>query len=122
MRALMYKRVRGAPAWVASAVLLASAAAGCRHDPRGGELHAQKAVRARWGEGLRAQTEKLARGESILPPDDVIVGIEGTLVRDLLTANLPFQAAVDKYQITLLQAEVTFRGSPLISLTGTVAP
>jgi hypothetical protein len=73
-------------------------------------------------EGLRAQTEKLSRGESILPPDDVLVGVQDSLVRDLLAANLPFEAAVDEYHIRLLQAEVTFRGSPLISLTGTAAP
>jgi hypothetical protein len=52
----------------------------------------------------------------------VVVGVEDSLVRDLLTANLPFEAAVDEYQVRLVQAEVTFRGSPLISLTGTVAP
>src|SRR5262245_52544800 len=103
MRTLMHKRRPAAGASAAALVLLASAAAGCRHDPRGGELHAQKAVLSREVEGLRAQTEKLARGESILPPDDVIVGIQDSLVRDLLSANLPFQAAVDKYQITLTQ-------------------
>ncbi|HET9317157.1 MAG TPA: hypothetical protein VFQ51_16305 [Vicinamibacteria bacterium] len=114
----MDNRSRGA-ALAASLALLAAA---CRHDPRGGELHAKKVVLAREVEGLRAQTEKLSRGESILPPDDVIVGVQDSLVRDLLAANLPFEAAVEKYQIRLLQAEVTFRGSPLISLTGTAAP
>jgi hypothetical protein len=121
MRALMHKQSRAIPLAGAGLVVLA-AAFGCRHDPRGGELHAKKVVLAREVEGLRAQTAKLSRGESILPPDDVVVGVEDSLVRDLLTANLPFEAAVDEYQVRLLQAEVTFRGSPLISLTGTVAP
>jgi hypothetical protein len=109
-----------AAAW--AALVLAAGPTGCGHDPRGGELHARKVVLAREVEGLRAQTEALARGESILPPDDVVVAVQDSLVRDLLAANLPFEASVDQYRIRLLGAEVSFRGSPLISLTGTVAP
>jgi hypothetical protein len=105
-----------------AALLAAAAAGGCRHDDRGGELHAQKVVLSREVEGLRALAERLERGESVLPPDDVVVVVEDALVRDLLTANLPFETEVDKYAIRLLRAEVTFRGSPLITLEGSVTP
>jgi hypothetical protein len=116
----MHSGSRLAPVAAASLVLLAEVASGCRRDPRGGELHAQKVVLGREVEGLRVLADRLARGESILPPDDVKVVIEDSLVRDLLTANLPFEASVDKYQIRLLRAEVTFKGSPLIVLEGSV--
>ncbi len=116
----MHKRSRDAlAAWL---VLTALVGPGCRHDPLGGELHAKKVVLAREVEGLKAQAVKLERGESILPPDDVLVGIDASLIRDLLAANLPFEAPVEKYQIRLLRAEVTFRGSPLIALEGSAAP
>jgi hypothetical protein len=106
----------------ATVALAAALAAGCRHDERGGELHAQKVVLAREVEGLRAIADRLGKGESILPPDDVVVVVEDVLVRDLLTANLPFQTEVDNYGIHLQRAEVTFRGSPLIALEGSVTP
>jgi hypothetical protein len=117
----MNQRLRARLLTAASLVALASAVAGCRHDPRGGELHAQKVVLAREVEGLRELAARLQRGESVLPPDDVVVVIEDALVRDLLTANLPFETTVDKYEIRLSRAEVTFRGSPLITLQGSVA-
>src|SRR5262245_32329019 len=117
----MYRRTRDAPL-VAAVLVLQAAAPACRHDPRGGELHAQKVVLAREVEGLRTQAERLARGESILPAEDVLVGIDDSLVRDLLASNLPFEASVDQYQIRLVRAQVTFRGSPLIALEGSVAP
>jgi hypothetical protein len=102
--------------------LLTAVLGACRHDPRGGELHAQKVVLSREVEGLRELARRLDRGESILPANDVVVAIDDSLVRDLLAANLPFEAEADKYRIRLTQAEVTFRGSPLLSLQGTVAP
>jgi hypothetical protein len=117
----MHNRSASAPL-AACLVLIVLSGSACRHDPRGGELHAKKVVVAREVEGLRAQAAKLARGEPILPPDDVLVGIDASLIRDLLTANLPFEAPVDKYQIRLVRAEVTFRGSPLIALEGSAAP
>jgi hypothetical protein len=101
---------------------LALAAGGCRHDERGGELHAQRVVLEREVEGLRTLAGRMERGESILPPDDVVVVVEDALVRDLLTANLPFETEVDKYQIKLLRADVTFLGSPLLTLEGSVTP
>jgi hypothetical protein len=112
----------GGARFAAAALLLVSAAAGCQRDPRGGELHATRVVLAREVEGLRAIANRAARGEAILAPDDVVVVIKDSLVRDLLTANLPFEAQVDKYQISLQRAEVTFRGSPLIALEGSVKP
>jgi len=121
MRASMRRRFGGGRL-AAAAVLLALAAGGCRHDERGGELHAQKVVLQREVEGLRGLADRLERGESVLPPDDVVIVVEDGLVRDLLTANLPFETTVDKYKIRLLRADVTFRGSPLITLEGSVTP
>lgn len=117
----MPTRIRRLPPAVLLGAVVAAAVA-CRHDPRGGQLHARKVVLSREVEGLRELAARLDRGESVLPPDDVVVAIDDALVRDLLGANLPFEAAVDTYQVRLTQAEVTFRGSPLISLQGTVAP
>jgi len=118
----MYSRFRGLRLAALSGALLAPCALACRHHDRGGELHAQRVVLTREVEGLRVLADRLERGESILPPDDVVVVVEDALVRDLLTANLPFETTVDKYRIHLLRAEVTFRGSPLITLEGTVTP
>lgn len=121
MPASMHKRLRGATCAAAGVLLLLAPVAGCRHDPRGGDLHAQKVVLQREVEGMRDLAARAARGESLLAPDDVVVVIQDSLVKDLLTANLPFETQADKYQVRLLRAEVTFRGSPLISLDGSVA-
>lgn len=121
MRMLMHNGTGRARMPALGLGLLSAVLGACRHDPRGGELHAQKVVLSREVEGLRELAARLDRGESVLPPDDVVVAIDDALVRDLLAANLPFETAVDAYRIRLTQAEVTFRGSPLISLQGGVA-
>jgi hypothetical protein len=115
MLAFMHGRRRVAPV-----LALLALAAGCGRDERGGELHARKAVLSREVEGLRGLAARLERGESILAPDDVVVVVEDSLVRSLLAANLPFEADVDQYRIRLLRADVTFQGSPLIALEGSV--
>jgi hypothetical protein len=100
---------------------LACAACGAQNDGRG-ELHAQKVVLAREVEGLRELAARLEAGGSAVPPDDVLVAVDEVLVRDLLEAQLPFQAEVDAYRVRLEHASVSFRGSPLITLEGRVAP
>lgn len=106
---------------IAVAALLAAAACSAKSDGSG-ELHAQKVVLAREVEGLRELVARLEGGGTAVDPDDVLVAVEESLVRDLLEAQLPFQTEVDAYRVRLDHAEVTFRGSPLITLQGRVAP
>jgi hypothetical protein len=70
---------------------------------------------------MRAAAARLERGEAILPPDGVVVAISDTLVQRLLVAQLPFEVEVDAFVVRLDQAEVAFKGSPAVTLTGRVA-
>jgi hypothetical protein len=100
---------------------LALAALGCRSRfEGGGELRAQKVLLQREVEGLRASVARLERGEPVLPQGDVAVAVADALVRDLIRAQLPFRAEVDRFHVALEDAEVRFRGSPTIELRGTV--
>jgi hypothetical protein len=98
-----------------------AAACGGRFEG-GGHLRAQKVVLLREVEGLREVVARLERGEPMLPVDDVAIGIEDTLVRDLIAAQLPFDADVDRYHLSLKAAEVHFRGSPAVRLRGVLTP
>ena len=114
-----------ARAWLCSAwscaALLAAAAAGCRNELEGGgELRAQRVELQREVDGLREAVAALERGESLLPPSDVAVGIDDRLLRDLIAAQLPFEIEVDRFHVSLTEAEVQFRGSPLVKLRGCV--
>jgi hypothetical protein len=110
------------PIPIASVLVAALGAGGCSRASDGsGDLHAQKVVLQREVEGLRELVGRLETGGSAVPADDVLVAVEDTLVRDLLEAQLPFETEVDAYRVRLSRAEVTFRGSPLIALEGTVA-
>lgn len=104
----------------AAAVLLAVAA--CRRDKGEGELHARLSALERETDGLRASVQKLERGEPILPPDAVAIGISQSVVKDFLTAQLPFEADADKFRVKLTQGEATFLGSPAVNLTGSIWP
>lgn len=86
----------------------------------GGDLRARKVVLKREVEGLREIVGRLERGEPMLPKDDLAVSIGGDLVRDLLTAQLPFEMDVDRFHLKLSQADVLFRGSPVVKLRGTL--
>ena len=97
---------------------LATAAA-CRSAPDGGgELHARKVVLEREVESLREIAARLERGESMLPADDIGIGIDDTLLRDMIHAQLPFDADIGAYHLQLRDVEVTFRGSPLVRMRG----
>ena len=87
-----------------------------------GVLHARRAVVQREVDGLRAVVERLEKGDAFLPEGDVAIAIDDTLVRDLLAAQLPFEVDVDRFRVHLDRAEMTFRGSPLVTLEGTIAP
>jgi hypothetical protein len=69
-------------------------------------------------EGYREAAARLERGEPVLPKEDLAIAISDALVRDLIGAQLPFEADVDRFHISLKTAEVKFRGSPVVELTG----
>jgi hypothetical protein len=72
-------------------------------------------------DGLRDMAAKMDRGEPVIPMADVAVAIDETLVRDLVAAQLPFEAEVDRFRVSLSRAEVLFRGSPSVRLDGGLA-
>lgn len=94
---------------------------GCRGDPGAGALHARKVVLEREVEGLRATAARLEEGEPVLPLEDVVVGIDETLVGELIAAQLPFEIEVDRYRVWLDRAQASFSGSPLVTLQGGIA-
>jgi len=84
----------------------------------GGDLRAQKVVLQREVDGLRESVARLEKGQPILPLDDVVIAIDDTLLGDLITAQLPFEMEVDRFHLSLTEAEVQFRGSPIVRLRG----
>lgn len=94
---------------------------GCGGSKDGGRLHAQRKALEREVGGLRAVAGRLERGDPALPEGDVVVAIGDELVRELLTAQLPFEVQTEKLHIRLQRAEVRFRGNALVVLQGTVA-
>ena len=110
--------------WLAAsvAVTLAGTAAGCRGKQGGGSLHAQQVALEREVSGLRERVGKLERGEPIMPEEAVVAAISEVVVKDFLTAQLPFELEVQSFKISLNQAEAHFAGSPVVNLTGTLSP
>ena len=104
--------------FVVSALVVCAAPA-CRSKfEGGGDLRAQKVVLQREVEGYREAAARLERGDPVLPKEDLAIAISDALIRDLIAAQLPFEADVDKFHIALRTAEVKFRGSPVVELTG----
>jgi hypothetical protein len=98
---------------------LALAAVGCGgRFEGGGELRARRVVLQREVDGMREVVARLERREPMLPEHDIAVAIEDDLVRDLISAELPFDADVDRYHLSLRKAEVAFRGNPMVRLHG----
>jgi hypothetical protein len=107
----------------AGVVACAIAAAGCQDRYKGGgELHAQKVVLQREVEGLRAIVSRLERHEPMLPAGDVVVAIDESLLQNIIAAQLPLDADVDRYHLRLSGVDVTFRGSPIVRLKGALHP
>ena len=105
--------------WWALVPALALSALSCHgRFEGGGDLRAQKVVLQREVDGMRAVVARLERGEPMLPLDDVAIAIDDGLVRDIIGAQLPFEADVDRFHLTLKEAEVHFRGSPVVRLRG----
>jgi hypothetical protein len=87
----------------------------------GGDLRAQKVVLKREVEGLRESVARLEKGEPILPFEDVAVAIDDVLLRDLISAQLPFEMDVDRFHVSLTEVEAQFRGSPIVRLRGVLS-
>ncbi len=98
---------------------LAAVACGSRFEG-GGDLRAQRVVLQREVDGIRAVVGRLEQGEAMLPLDDVAIAIDDAFVRDIIGAQLPFEADVDRFHLTLKEAEVHFRGSPVVRLRGSL--
>jgi len=84
----------------------------------GGDLRAQKVVLKREVDGLHEAVARLEKGQPILPVDDVAIAIDDTLLQDLIAAQLPFEMDVDRFHLSLTEAEAHFRGSPVVRLRG----
>jgi hypothetical protein len=113
----MISRVAGTA--LVAALVLAAAACGGKSDS-GGALHAQQVVLTREVDGLREVVARLERHEPMLPAGDVALAIDDSLLRDIIAAQLPFEVDVDRYHLSLKEAEVIFRGSPVVRLRGTL--
>lgn len=95
------------------------AVSGCARGSGGsGELHAQKAALEREVKGLRESVAISERHEPLLPPGDFAVGIDESLLRGMIAAQLPFEGDAAGYHVTLTEAEVLFRGAPTVRLHG----
>lgn len=105
---------------LAPVLALVLSACGSRFEG-GGDLRAQKVVLKREVEGLREVVARLEKGQPILPVDDVAVAIDDTLLRDLITAQLPFEMDVDRFHLSLTEVEAQFRGSPIVRLRGVLS-
>jgi hypothetical protein len=100
---------------------LAYAGAACDNRFEGaGELRAAKASLQREVEGLRETVTRLERHETMLPLEDVAIAVEGALIRDIIDAQLPFDADIDIYHLRLSRADVTFQDSPILHLGGSL--
>jgi len=64
---------------------------------------------------------RLNRGEPILPPTDVVVGISDATVQDILAAQLPFEAEAKGFAVSMREARLRFQGAPGITLLGTIS-
>jgi len=110
-----------APLFLGAGVL-ASLASGCKKDEGQGQLHAQQAALEREAEGLRTTLAKLEKGEPILPEDAVVISVSEDVIKEFLSAQLPFEVAADKFKVKLSEGEALFRGSPAIRMKGSIWP
>ena len=99
------------------------AIAGAACDGRVEESSALRATKASLQhevDGLRDAVTRLERNETVLPPGDVAIAVEGALVRDIINEQLPFDADFDNYHLHLSRVEVTFQNSPILHLGGSL--
>ncbi len=100
--------------------VLAATVVGCAADKGGGELHAKKVLLEGEVKGLRESVAKLDRGEPLFPEDALLVSIAEGVVKDFVDAQLPFTVELESYRIELKSGTAAFRGSPTVSLAGTI--
>jgi hypothetical protein len=114
--------VAGRGGWqaVAAACVLGATAPGCAPDKGAGELHAAQVLLEREVKGLRASVAKLDRGEPLFPEEAVVVSIAEDVVKEFVNAQLPVTIELDHFRIELKEAKATFRGTPSVTLTGTI--
>jgi hypothetical protein len=84
------------------------------------ELRAQKVALEREVEGLRTTVARLERHETLLPPNDVVVAVADTLIRDVIAAQLPFDADVEQYKVHLVKVDVIVEASQVVRLRGSL--
>jgi len=85
-----------------------------------GQLRARKVILQREVAGLRGLMADLDGNRALIPPDDVVVAIDGAFVREVIDAQLPFDADVNAYHLRLTRADVRFQESPVVTLGGTL--
>jgi hypothetical protein len=114
--------VTGRGAWTAwgAACLLGGCAAGCAADKGAGELHAAQVLLEREVKGLRESVAKLDRGEPLFPEEAVVVSIAEDVVKEFVAAQLPVTVQLDHFRVELRDAKATFRGTPSVTLSGTI--
>jgi len=105
----------------AVACVLSGLVAGCGANKGDGELHAKVSVLEREVKGLRASVAKLESGEPILPEEAVVVAIAEAVVRQFIDAQLPFVIEVESFRIEMKGAQASFKGSPSVTLEGSIA-
>jgi hypothetical protein len=96
-------------------------ASGCGADKRAGDLHARQAVLEREVKGLRESVDKLERGEPLFPEEAVVVALAESVVQEVVSAQLPFAVELESYKVDLTHVQASFKGSPSVSLTGSIA-
>ena len=105
---------------LACLLLSAVAGSGCHRDQGGGELHAKRVLLERDVKGMRASVAKLERGEPLFPEDAVLVSIDENVFKDFVDAQLPLTVDLESYHVELKSAKATFRGTPTVTLNGTI--
>jgi hypothetical protein len=106
-----------------AALASAVAASGCKDKYAGGsELHARQVVLRREVEGLRKVVARLERQEPMMPQGDASIAITDSLVREIIAAQLPLDADVDRFHVRLQDVDVVFRGNTVVRLHGTLHP
>ncbi len=100
--------------------VLGGLSAGCGASKGAGELHAKQVVLEREVKGLRASLARLERGESIFPEEAVVVSIAEGVAKEFVNAQLPIAVELEQFNIDLTHVEARFRGSPSVTLTGSI--
>ena len=103
-------------------VLAGLAAFGCGGgDQRAGALHARRVLLDREVKGLRESVARLEKGEAVFPEEAVVISIAEGVVKEFVDAQLPVKVELESFQIELKSAAASFKGSPTMNLTGTIA-